>query len=69
MNPAPAGRLVCQAPLVQPHMVGLEQMDFPAHKDLKGLPVYLDLRGHLERKDSEATQGLTGLLGNQERQR
>ena len=69
MNLAPAGRLVCQAPLVQPHMVGLEQMDFQVHKDLKDLPVYLDLRGHLERKDSEATQDLMGLQGNQERQK
>ena len=63
------GRLVCQAPLVQPHMAGLEQMDFQAHKDLKDLPVCLDLQDHLEKKDSEAIQGLTGLQGNRGRQR
>ena len=62
-------RLVCQVPLVQPHMAGLEQMDFQARKDLKGLPVCLDLRDHLEKKDSEATQGLTELQGNRGRQR
>ena len=60
----PAGHLVCQAPLVQPHMAGLEQMDVQAHKDLKGLLVCLDLQDHLEKKDSEATQGLTGLQGS-----
>ena len=63
------GRLVCQAPLVQPHMAGLEQMGFQAHGDLKGLPGYLDLQDHLEKKDSEATQGLMGLQDNQGRQR
>ena len=61
--------LVCQVPLVQPHMAGLEQMDFQAHKDLKGLPDYLDLRGHPVKKDSEATQVLTGLQDNRGRQR
>ena len=50
-------------------MADLEQMDFQAHEDLKGLPVCLDLQGRLERKDSEATQGLMGLQGSRERQR
>ena len=62
-------RLVCLVPLVQPHMAGLEQMDFQARKDLKGLPDCLDLRGHPVKKDSEATQGLTGLQDNQGKQR
>ena len=50
-------------------MAGLEQMDFQARKDLKDLPVCLDLRDHLEKKDSEAIQGLMGLQGNRGRQR
>ena len=62
-------RLVCQVPLVQPHMAGLEQMDFQAHKDLKVLPDCLDLRDHPVKKDSEATLDLTGLQANQGRQR
>ena len=62
-------RLVCLVPLVQPHMAGLEQMDFQAHKDLKGLPDCLDLQDHPVKKDSEATLGLMGLQANQGRQR
>ena len=63
------GLLVCQVPLVQPHMAGLEQMDFQAHVDLRGLPDCLDLGDHPVKKDSEATQGLTGLQDNRGRQR
>ena len=61
--------LVCQVPLVQPHMAGLEQMDFQAHRDLKGHPDCLDLQGHPVKKDSEATLGLMGLQANRGRQR
>ena len=50
-------------------MAGLEQMDFQAHKDLKVLPDCLDLRDHPVKKDSEATQVLTGLQDNRGRQR
>ena len=64
----PVGLLACQAHLVQLHTAGLELMDVPVRKDLKVLLVYLDLQAQLEKKDSEATQGLMGLQGNQGRQ-
>ena len=65
----PVGLLACQDHLVQLHTAGLELMDVPVRKDLKALLVYLDLQAQLEKKDSEATQGLTGLQGNRERRR